>query len=67
MLCNNCSKLALLNATKTCIRCQGTVLINLGILCEFCSNTEKKCAVCIKNIIPQSERQSKRGCNCGKK
>lgn len=67
MICTNCLKLAYLKSNKACIRCQGNVLINIGILCEFCSNSEKKCAVCAKSIILNSERQLKKGCNCGSK
>ncbi len=67
MICPNCAKLAILNTKKKCIRCQGEVLISIGILCETCSNTEKKCSICVKNIITPNERKVKRGCNCGRK
>jgi hypothetical protein len=67
MLCSSCAKLAYIPTQKKCIRCQGAVAISIAILCDFCSNTEKKCAVCIKKIITEAERQAKRGCNCGGK
>jgi len=67
MLCPNCSKLASLQTKKTCIRCQGAVFINIGILCDLCSRTEKKCAVCVKTVMTDTERAAKRGCNCGSK
>jgi hypothetical protein len=67
MLCSNCSKLALLNSNKTCVRCKGSVLNNIAVLCDGCSIKEKKCAVCVKTIISNSDRATKRGCNCGGK
>jgi hypothetical protein len=67
MLCPNCSKLAFIKANKTCIRCQGVITINIAVICEFCSKTEKKCAVCAKTIITEAARFAQRGCNCGRK
>lgn len=67
MLCSNCVKLAFVNTKKSCIKCHGTILTNISILCDFCSNTEKQCAVCLKRVISESERAVKRGCKCGKK
>jgi len=49
------------------MRCQGAVFNNLSVLCEFCSNTEKLCAVCLKKVISQVERNKGRGCGCGGK
>lgn len=67
MFCQNCSKLAYVNVNKPCVRCNGNVTMSIGILCEFCSRTEKKCAVCVKTIVTDAERQARRGCNCGSK
>lgn len=66
MLCSNCAKLARLYTKKFCMRCQGEVLINISVLCEFCSSTEKMCSVCLKKIVPPTSHVNK-GCNCGKK
>ncbi len=49
---------------KICARCKGEVLNNLSILCEYCSNSEKKCAICLKKTNNIQTRN--RGCNCGK-
>lgn len=65
MICANCSKLAFLKTNKNCIKCQSVIFNNLFVLCDFCSNTEKKCAVCLKNVL-LSNKQS-RGCGCGGK
>lgn len=67
MLCANCVKLAFVNTNKSCIKCHGTTFININVLCDFCSNTEKQCAVCLKKVISESARASKRGCRCGLK
>jgi len=67
MLCPNCAKLSYTYLNKSCIRCQGQVSINIGILCASCSATEKKCEVCAKTIISEAQRQARRGCNCGSK
>ncbi len=67
MLCPSCSRLAFLQANKTCIRCQSSVSNNISILCEFCSSTERQCAVCLKKIITASQRAIGRGCGCGGK
>lgn len=67
MLCPNCTKLAFLQTNKKCMRCQGGVFTNLSVLCEFCSNTEKLCSVCLKKVISQAERNKGRGCGCGGK
>lgn len=67
MLCPNCSKLAILHTNKSCVRCQGAVLTNVAVLCDFCSSGSKQCAVCLKKIVSEAERALKRGCNCGGK
>lgn len=48
MFCINCSKLVLLYTKKTCIRCQRDIMNNLSVICEFCSNTDKVCSICLK-------------------
>ena len=50
MFCPNCLKLAYLHTKKPCLKCQGEVLNTISVLCEFCSNTEKICAVCLKKV-----------------
>jgi len=67
MLCTNCIKLAFTNVNKNCVRCQGQVIINISVLCEFCSTTNKQCSVCLKKIISVEQRNSKKGCGCGGK
>lgn len=66
MLCANCTKLNYLHTKKFCIRCHGDVLTNISVLCEFCSSTEKLCAVCLKKVISPAQRIN-RNCNCGGK
>jgi hypothetical protein len=69
MFCVNCSKLALLMTRRLCIRCQSVVLNNLSILCEYCSNSEKVCSICLKKIktVEDSNKSRYRGCgNCGR-
>lgn len=51
MLCSNCSKLAILNTIKSCIRCRGEVHQNISIICEICSLSEKVCAACFKKVF----------------
>lgn len=67
MLCPNCVKLAFLHTNKSCIRCQGVVLNNVSVLCDFCSANSKQCSVCLKKVISEAERVAHKGCNCGKK
>jgi hypothetical protein len=67
MLCPSCSRLAILQASKTCIRCQLTINNNLSVLCDFCSSTEKQCSVCLKKIVTPEQRAVGRGCGCGGK
>lgn len=64
MICPNCSKLVFLNINKNCIKCQNTIFNNLSVLCDFCSATEQKCAVCLKKIL--SHNKSYKNCGCGK-
>lgn len=64
MFCQNCTKLVLLHTKKTCIKCHGEVLINICVLCESCSNTDKKCAVCLKKTDSSfAKKLSTYGCN----
>lgn len=50
MLCSNCSKLSILHTKRTCIKCQGEVFNNISVLCDFCSLTDKMCAICLKKM-----------------
>lgn len=67
MLCPNCSKLAAAQTNKTCSRCQAAVFTNISVICDACSASNSQCSVCLKKIIPESQRNAKKGCNCGKK
>jgi|WetSurMetagenome_2_1015567.scaffolds.fasta_scaffold292045_3 hypothetical protein len=63
MFCPNCSKLALLYTKKPCIRCQGDVMNNLSVICNFCANTEKVCSVCLKKTQnSQADKLKTAGC-----
>lgn len=63
MLCINCSKLAFLHTKKKCIRCQGEVLNNISVLCEFCSKSDNVCSVCLKKTNNSfADKLSKSGC-----
>jgi hypothetical protein len=66
MLCDTCSKLFFIFKNKNCMRCNGLVMINLSVLCDFCSATEKQCSFCLKKVISQQDRNINSGCNCGK-
>jgi hypothetical protein len=66
MMCSSCSKLALLYVSnKQCMRCQGAVVVNMAVICEVCSATDKICTVCLKKLTPLQPKPG--GCNCGKK
>ena len=69
MLCPNCSRLSSNQAHKKCIKCNSSVFLQLSVLCENCSATEKKCSICLKKIVSAAERIAKQhgGCNCGKR
>lgn len=67
MLCSNCIKLSSLPAKKKCIKCQGDITTNINVLCDFCSASEKKCAVCIKKVSEYYINKSfSRNCGCHK-
>ncbi len=63
MICDNCSMLASirLDTEKYCIKCSNIIYINISILCDYCSNINSKCSVCIKNIY---KKNYKKGCSC---
>ena len=66
MMCQNCSKLSILHTNKACMRCQGSVINNISVICEICSASSKQCTVCLKKV--QSVNKARGGgCNCGKK
>lgn len=65
MLCTNCSKLSSLYTNKRCMKCQGDVIINISVLCEFCSLRDSLCSACLKKIN-RNQNSGNRGCNCGK-
>lgn len=65
MFCPNCSKLTILHTKKSCIRCQGEILNNISVLCEFCSLRDQICSACLKKVN-KSTGPRHRGCNCGK-
>lgn len=65
MLCPSCTKLAHVPYSKKCIRCNGIVHTNLSVLCDVCSQINKQCAVCLKNVIPDAVRAARKGgCGC---
>jgi hypothetical protein len=68
MLCNACSKLAFLNASRVCMRCKGSILNNLSVVCDNCSTLEKLCSVCLKKLQdPAIKQRSRSNCSsCGK-
>lgn len=65
MMCVSCSRLAFLYTKKSCVRCQGQVLVTVAVLCEVCSLTDKVCSVCLKKV--NTNPPIKRGCGCGGK
>lgn len=65
MMCASCSKLAFLYTKKSCLRCQGEVVITIAVICEICSTKEQICSVCLKKIVNNPPRTG--GCGCGKK
>lgn len=68
MMCSNCVKLAFFESKKPCIACQGEILNNLSVLCEFCSNSNTVCSVCLKNINHFIEKKTSSVCGpCGRK
>jgi hypothetical protein len=71
MFCPECSKLAILNTNRICVRCQGFILNNLSCICDKCSKEQNVCSICLKKIRVNSNGQNinlyKRGCrSCGK-
>lgn len=71
MFCPGCSKLAILNVNRICVRCQGAILNNLSCICDACSKTQSVCSICLKKINLNNNGQNinpfRRGCrSCGK-
>lgn len=64
MICANCSKLAFLYCKKSCLRCQGQVVVNIAVICEVCSAKDNVCTICLKKIQGPTRPA---GCGCGKK
>ncbi len=51
MICESCSKLAILEANnKKCRNCKSDVLDNLSIICSACSKRDLVCSICLKKI-----------------
>lgn len=48
MICSECSKMAILNSKKICIRCGGVIMNNLSCICEQCSKENNICSICLK-------------------
>jgi len=67
MLCNNCTKLALINSKRICLRCKSMIYFNLPVVCDNCSKTENLCAICLKRLNSITTKQRpKSGCSgCG--
>lgn len=64
MFCPNCSKLSFQHTNKPCLRCQGSVLNTISAICEFCSNTERQCAACLKKVLNPATKKTRVG-GCG--
>lgn len=70
MFCSQCSKLAILNTNRVCVRCQGSILNNLSCICDNCSKQQNICAICLKKIssaMGPNGNILRRGCRCGGK
>lgn len=70
MFCPHCSKLAILNNKRVCVRCQGEIKNNLSCICDRCSNEQGVCSICLKKTNMDAGNKSirvRRGCGCGKK
>jgi len=65
MLCNTCSKLASMNTQKTCLRCNSFIYINLSVICDNCSKTEKLCSICLKKLYNPAVKPKSNCGNCG--
>jgi len=66
MLCPNCSKLAILNTERTCLRCKGKILNNLSCICDRCSTEQNMCSICLKRLTKPLDIKTRRGCKaCG--
>lgn len=71
MFCDSCSKLSTLYTNKKCMKCQGSIYINISIICDICSNENQCCSVCLKktfkNFNSPIYRNKGKGCHtCGK-
>lgn len=70
MFCIQCSKLAILNTNRICVRCQGNILNNLSCICDKCSKDQNICSICLKKIsssIGKNHNALRKGCRCGGK
>jgi hypothetical protein len=70
MFCSHCSKLAILNAIRICVRCQGHITNNISCICDKCSKDQNICSICLKKIssgIGKNGNGLRRGCRCGGK
>lgn len=69
MLCPQCTKLAILNTKKSCVKCHGEVLNKLSSLCDKCSLEQSVCSICLKKLhygSGQNKFTKNRGCrSCG--
>ena len=70
-LCPSCSKLALLNTEKICLKCKGKIYNRLSCICDKCSEQEGVCSICLKKVNNTLSSKSGKifgGCgSCGKK
>lgn len=71
MFCNQCTKLAILNTNRICMRCQGAINNNLSCICDKCSLEQSLCSICLKKIdinVIQNKTPRRKGCKaCGQK
>lgn len=67
MLCNHCSKLAIIHSQRICLRCKNMIYSNLAVVCDNCSKNENLCAICLKKLNNIATKQRvKSGCSgCG--
>lgn len=68
MMCITCSKLNFHFTIKYCLSCKNQINISLASLCNKCSETQKKCEICLKNLQTSPLNKLKYSCGtCGNK
>lgn len=67
MLCSTCLKLATRYTTKTCVSCSGAVTMTISVLCDSCSDSNRKCSACLKQMLDVSRPKAGSCGTCGRK